>query len=148
MNASFAPHPFGPGSLAAFLPALLLLRVVDSGAALKWLIPELAVAFYLFASTPILADAKWAWHFCVFMFTATLLGNSAYFAYVWPFGIEHQGEFHTWLVLGANIACAACVGVALALTGWRRTGRNVALCNAALFCWIEWAAFPWLGETF
>jgi len=148
-SAALAPHPLAPGSLATILPALLL-SAIDGGRSdpLRIVIPELAVGVYLLASVPLLVGAQLSWHWCVTLFSATVLASVAFFAYFWAGGLQFQGKFHTYFVFALNVVCAWLLGRGLFRTRGQPANRNVALCQVALFCWLDYAAFPWLGEMF
>jgi len=149
LSSAFAPHPLAPGSLAAIVPALLL-SALDGGASdqLRIVIPELAVVLYLLASVPLLVGAEFSWHWCAALFSAIVLASAGFFACFWSSGLEFQGKSHTFFVLALNALCASLVGWGLLRTRGQPASRNLVLCHVALFCWLDYAAFPWLGEMF
>ena len=62
------------------------------------------------------------------------------------YGVEYQSVGYVVGVAVVNIACWALLGV-LALLARRRPsfGHNLGF-HAALFAWLAWCAFPYLGE--
>jgi hypothetical protein len=64
----------------------------------------------------------------------------------WDYGIRYQGRPHTLTMVGLNVS-AAVLNWVLIVIGWRAPsfGRSVAF-HTALFGWLAWCAFPYLGE--
>jgi hypothetical protein len=81
------------------------------------------------------------------MAPATLLGNVAYVVYVWPFGIKYQREFHTSFVFSMN-ARVRRSRLRAHVDSHAENGAERRALQCPFVFWIEWAAFPWLGETF
>ena len=149
LSSAFAPHPLAPGSLAAILPALLASTIDGARGGQSWIVvPEVAVLIYLFASIPLLVGSTWAWDWSVVVFALALLSDAAYFANLWSLGVQYQGRTHTYSVFALNVVGASLVGLGLFRARGQRSSRSVVLCHVALFCWIEYACFPWLGEMF
>ena len=69
-----------------------------------------------------------------------------YFARSWRDGTEYEGLQYTLAVFTLNVVCIIMLW-AILYRSWRRAsfGSNL-LFHAALFAWLAWCAFPYLGE--
>src|SRR4030095_3869249 len=118
----------------------------DSFASGPYLLPAVAAGLYLLGSVPLLLGRSWTWRFLAFFFALLLFGNVVFFVFTWNQGVEFQGAAYTWIVLSLHVLCAVLAGAAL-FVAWRRaTHASLVSVHIALFCWLSWVAFPWLGE--
>jgi len=69
-----------------------------------------------------------------------------YFVRSWRDGTQYQGGEYTIAILIVNILCIVFLW-AILYRSWRLAsfGANL-LFHAALFAWLAWCAFPYLGE--
>ncbi len=71
----------------------------------------------------------------------------AWFVYGWRLGLEYEGAQYTHAVAYVNLMWVVPLG---ALASFERRGtpsfaKNLAL-HCAIFVWLAWYAFPYLGE--
>jgi hypothetical protein len=140
-----APSPFAPSSLLAVLPAMLLAGAIGDRA-IVYLVPAVGASFYLVASIPLIIGKAWAWGVSAGLFAVLGLANAAYLILAWSAGVQFQGTAYTTLVVVLNVLAGALVGAALARARHRPTLPALLLAHVALFCWLNWIGFPWLGE--
>jgi hypothetical protein len=78
------------------------------------------------------------------IFAVTL--SAAWLLYGYRYGVEYQSTGYVAGVATINLACWALLGV-LAVVARRRPSffHNLGF-HAALFAWLAWYAFPYLGE--
>jgi hypothetical protein len=63
-----------------------------------------------------------------------------------PYGVKYQSVGYVVGVAVINVTCWALLGVlALLARRYPRLGGNLGF-HAALFAWLAWCAFPYLGE--
>jgi hypothetical protein len=148
VSAFLAPHPFAPASLAVVLPSFLLAAALGDSCFTSgvYLLPLAAAIPYLLASIPLVLGCPWAWWVSALLFAALVAGNAVFFAVVWAQGVEYQGAAYTAVVFALNAFCAFLAGTALFAARRRATGASLAAVHVTLFCWLNWVAFPWLGE--
>jgi hypothetical protein len=81
------------------------------------------------------------------LYIALVVLSTAWFVSVWKDGVQFQGKQYTVAVCAFGAIWAAVLGVIL--WRYRRTNRSFAYNLAvhwALFAWLAWCAFPYLGE--
>jgi hypothetical protein len=72
--------------------------------------------------------------------------SAANFAFGFRFASEYHGAGYVVGVLVVNLCCWPLLGALAVRARWRPGfGRNLAF-HAALFAWLAWGAFPYLGE--
>jgi hypothetical protein len=72
--------------------------------------------------------------------------STVYFPFSWRYGNEYQGHKYTEIICAINVGCIAILwAVLLRASRLRSFGSNL-LFHAALFAWLAWYAFPYLGE--
>lgn len=140
--------PFAPAPLFCILPSFGLAFVVgdDTFSAARAIVPATAAILYLTLSFPLLLARRTGWLFAAATFVMVATVDAAFFAYAWSYGVRFQGKRYTEWVLLLNIVCAVAIGAALARIRTGRKKRDVVLCQIAIFFWLNWVAFPWLGE--
>jgi len=81
------------------------------------------------------------------LYAAVVVLSAAWFVAAWKDGVQFQGKQYTVAVCALDVVWAAVLGVIL--WRYRRTNRsfpyNLAV-HWALFAWLAWCAFPYLGE--
>jgi hypothetical protein len=78
--------------------------------------------------------------------TAIIL-SPIWFVIGWKWGLQYQGVRYTYVVCAGNIVWAVFLGVLFA--GFRNreaSFKTNLLLHWALFAWLAWYAFPYLGE--
>jgi divalent metal cation (Fe/Co/Zn/Cd) transporter len=82
----------------------------------------------------------------VVLAAASVVLSVAFFVYAWIDGMTHQGPVQTIAMAGYNL-------VSIVVVFWLfrhnraspSSGSNLAF-HTALFLWLAYCAFPWLGE--
>jgi hypothetical protein len=67
-----------------------------------------------------------------------------WFFAAWRYGVEYQGWWHTYLMVGFNVVWIALIGF-LCRRRDVSFARNL-LFHWMLFAWLGWYAFPYLGD--
>jgi hypothetical protein len=70
----------------------------------------------------------------------------AYFVSSWANGIEYQGRTYTIVICVANFLWLAALWVILYRSARLSSFRASLFFHSALFAWLAWYAFPYLGE--
>lgn len=136
--------PYGyllyPLPLVVAVPAMLL---PGASTLLAGLIPALlfwAWSFHLFRGATRL-PVKSAFLFWVLV-ALTLL----YFAFSWSYGVVWQGYLHVFVVVGFNLVSIYILWRFLRNAKIQTSFRHNLIFHWALFAWLGWLAFPYLGE--
>jgi hypothetical protein len=139
---SNVPTVLCPFPLLISLPAMLL------GGLNSWKVVIIPPTLVFFLWQPGLFDGQAKipkrsyWLFAV----AAVL-NVVYFISSWKWGLEYQGVKFTHSVCIINIVWVVFLGLALAMNRRRTPSYGVNLfLHWALFAWLAWYAFPYLGE--
>jgi hypothetical protein len=70
-----------------------------------------------------------------------------WFALSWTWGLHYQGARYTYTVCAGNVVWASLlVGLFVGFRNREASFRTNLLLNWALFAWLAWYAFPFLGE--
>jgi hypothetical protein len=78
--------------------------------------------------------------------TAIIL-SSIWFVVSWKWGLQYQGVRYTYIVCGGNIVWAVfLVGLFAGFRNREVSFKTNLLLHWALFAWLAWYAFPFLGE--
>ena len=72
--------------------------------------------------------------------------SMAYFVGSWANGIEYQGRTYTIVICGANFLWIAALWAILYCSARLSSFRANLFFHSALFAWLAWCAFPYLGE--
>ncbi|WP_444919621.1 hypothetical protein ACJJID_11540 [Microbulbifer sp. CnH-101-G] len=64
----------------------------------------------------------------------------------YTYGIQYQGQTHTFLMYAYNIIYIGLLALVLKLNKTDASFNNSLGFNLVLFSWLGWVAFPWLGE--
>ena len=64
----------------------------------------------------------------------------------YKYGLQYQGQAHTFLMYGYNIAIIGLLTFILKRNMSAPNIINGLGFNIVLFSWLGWVAFPWLGE--
>jgi hypothetical protein len=78
---------------------------------------------------------------------ALILLNALWFAFGWKLGVQYEGESYTRFVCLANVAWSSLLCIAFA-RAWKNgsTFLTNLILHWAVFAWLSWYAFPYLGE--
>jgi hypothetical protein len=82
-----------------------------------------------------------------FLFVTTILLSIIWFVGGWKYGLEYRGSSFTYSVCVVNALWIALLCL-LFIRSWKRNSSfpsSLAL-HWALFVWLAWYAFPYLGE--
>lgn len=139
-------NPLAPASLLIVLPSFLLAEWLGDeriGWGIVMLLPAasyLAFSRQLFGGCARIPRRAWV------LLGLLVLGSGAWFVASWPYGIRYQGTRFTLSVLGLNLVAALLTSaVGLANRSSPRWASSFAF-HTALFGWLAWLSFPWLGE--
>lgn len=69
-----------------------------------------------------------------------------YFAVSWSYGVSYQGPLHTTVVAVANGLLLVFCGKLICASREAPTLALRTTFHGALFVWLAWCSFPWLGE--
>lgn len=64
----------------------------------------------------------------------------------WNYGMRYQGRWHVHGLVSITGMWAVLLLVLAVAARWRSSARLGLLFHLALFTWLAWYAFPWLGE--
>jgi hypothetical protein len=80
------------------------------------------------------------------IFVCAVVLSALWLVFGWGYGIQYQGSGYVAGVTIISVFCWMPLSF-LALRAWRcpSAGRNLAF-HVALFSWLAWYAFPYLGE--
>jgi hypothetical protein len=113
-------------------------------------------AAYLAAFVPALLFWAWSVHLfrgemnlplrSVLFFWALVALTLVYFIGSWDFGVRHQGFVHVLGVAVLNVLALYVLWRLLKTARSKPTFRHDLSFHWALFAWLAWLAFPFLGE--
>lgn len=102
-------------------------------------------SFYLW-SRPVLRGCPTIPARSVVLLIAAILLSAAYMLVGYHFGVKHQGFGYVVGVVIANCVCwMALIAVAITVLWHPGFARNLGF-HFALFAWLAWCAFPYMGE--
>lgn len=138
------PVPFRPMPLVTVMPAFVL---ASPPSHLPYWLAIFVPAALFFAWNPGLFRGKdqlpkRSW---VLLTILTVL-SIAYFVSSWANGIEYQGRTYTIVICVANFLWLAALWAILYRSARLSSFRASLLFHSALFAWLAWYAFPYLGE--
>jgi hypothetical protein len=70
----------------------------------------------------------------------------AYFVGSWSYGNQYQGHQFTVAICAVNIVCLVILWAILYRSARLSSFKANLFFHAALFAWLAWCAFPYLGE--
>jgi hypothetical protein len=101
----------------------------------------------------------WAWSVQLFrgepnlplrsalLFWALVALSAVYFVAMWEFGLQSQGNVHVVSVAAFNVAALVALWWLLTNARSKPLFRRSLGFHLALFAWLAWFAFPFLGES-
>jgi|GraSoi2013_100cm_1033763.scaffolds.fasta_scaffold54445_2 hypothetical protein len=134
---------YGPTVLSP-LPALTVLSAMAGLAYGAVAVPSLL--FFVWNPGLFRGDAKVPKRSYWLLGTAIIL-SSIWFVVSWKWGLQYQGVRYTYIVCGGNIVWAVfLVGLFAGFRNREVSFKTNLLLHWALFAWLAWYAFPFLGE--
>jgi hypothetical protein len=139
------PRIYAPLNLMVVMPAFLIANLIEC----DYMYVAVAVVPFLFClwcypillrRNPMLPTRS------IILAVMTLFLSALTLVFGARYGVQYQSRTYVVGVVVINIVCWILLGV-LAYIARRRPslGRNLAF-HAALFAWLAWCAFPYLGE--
>ena len=112
----------------------------------SWMTAVFPAFLYLLATLPPSWRSRHVPRLSIGIFILASLGTFLYFTLLWRAGVTHQGVRHTALLMIMNLVAVA--GLASLLRAQSHRPRYVFhfLYQTALFLWLAWFSFPYLGE--
>jgi hypothetical protein len=149
--ASGSPSLLSPLSLVVAIPALLAFEALPGSGPLRdaaklVLASALLPTLFIIWSAPALRRGPRIPLRSTVLFVVLAALSGTWFVVLWDFGFRYQGRIHTVGVLVVSVVLLGLVG-----TVWLRARRapsiNLSVSfHTALFAWLAWGGFPWLGE--
>ena len=137
--------PLTPASLIIVLPAFTVAATVGESAV--WvLIPLLPALAFIAFSNHLLRGSSSIPFASRALFAALVAGSGVWFSIAWSSGVQYQGVSYVVTCLAANVIAAAIVGALLLLHHQKPTWLRAYAFHTAMFLWLGWLSFPWLGE--
>lgn len=132
------PQIYAPLNLLVMLPAFMSSSYVVAVAAMP--------VFFCLWCWPVLRGRSTLPIRSIVLLILGILQSAASLIFGFRYGIQYQSVGYVVGVAVINVICWALLG-SLALLARRRPsfGYNLAF-HAALFAWLAWCAFPYLGE--
>jgi hypothetical protein len=146
--ASGMPAKTSPFALAVVIPAFIAADITRG---------SMPLLIYFLAATPVVgAFLIWSFHLLrgsstlplrsvvLFVLLAVLCIVDLYGS--WPYGLKYQGREQTIFVILVNMLFVVALLVLLVAARRTKGFRYNFAFHAALFAWLAWCAFPYLGE--
>ncbi len=139
------PQIYAPLNVLVMIPAFLFAPVM-SGAHYTAATAVMPIVFCLW-SWRVLRGSATVPRRSLTLLVATVALSAAWLSFGRTYGVQYRGAGYVTTVTVVNALCWVALGV-LAFRAKRTPGypRNLAF-HAALFTWLAWYAFPWLGEV-
>lgn len=104
-----------------------------------------AAMFWMWPGGPGRSRANIPWHFALFVF---LIGglNFWYLLESWDYGLEYQGLEYTRDISRLSILSWQVLGVLYGIWLRKKTYYRALAFFLYFFLWLNWYAFPYLGE--
>lgn len=137
------PQIYAPLNLLALIPAIMSSGLFgDSYLLAVAVVP----AFFCLWCRPVLRGRTTLPARSIVLFILAVLLSAASLIFGARYGIEYQSAGYVAGVAIINLICWALLGL-LAILACRRPsfGHNLGF-HTALFAWLAWCAFPYLGE--
>jgi hypothetical protein len=137
------PQVYAPLNLLVVIPALLSASVFEGSYMLAVAVVPL---FFCLWCWPVLRGRTTLPTRSIVLLILAVVLSAALLVFGSRYGIEYQSVAYVVGVAVINVVCWTLLGV-LALLARRRPsfGHNLGF-HAALFAWLAWGAFPYLGE--
>jgi hypothetical protein len=74
-------------------------------------------------------------------------GTIAFVRQGWSYGVRYQGQVHAATVVAYQGAAMGALGLLFAFNRRAPSVRSNLRFHVALFSWLAFCAFPWMGET-
>ena len=149
--ASGSPSLLSPLSLVVAIPAMFAFDAFPGSGPLRdvatlGLVSAVFPALFLIWSVPAFRKEPSVPPRSTVLLVLLAALSGAWFVLSWDYGLRYEGRRHTVGVLVISAFLLSLVG---GLWLWARrvpSIRSSALFHTALFAWLAWGAFPWLGE--
>lgn len=137
------PQIYAPFNLLVVLPAFLSSGLFEGGYIIAVAVVPL---FFCLWCWPVLHGRTTLPTRSIVLLILAVVLSAASLIFGFRYGVEYQSVSYVVGVAVINVVCWALLG-ALALLARRRPsfGHNLGF-HAALFAWLAWCAFPYLGE--
>ena len=140
------PQWFAPFAMPVLIPMLLLYgHLSNSFVVLAFTAPVPLVTLYLGWSFR-LGKTNEISRISAWFATLCLILSLAMICLTITQGLDYRSRSHMLLMLGYNLLSLVVLGLIFIINRRRPSKRSTQLFHIALFTWLGWAGFPYLGE--
>ena len=145
-NVSAAPTAWFPMNAVVFVPGLLVVGALGTTGATIVAVAVVPTLFCIWYVPLLLQGSPSTPLRSVILLLSAIALSAMWLVFGYTYGIQYQGWAYVTTVSTTSIGCWGTVG-ALAYCARRHpTLRRSLLFHGALFVWLAWYAFPYLGE--
>lgn len=146
INANY-PKIYSPYSFTVIVPVLALHEIFRDGRILSYTLGTLIIPLlFLLWSFPLLHGQEQIPNRTKYCAVLLVLLSMIMLIVSWPYGIQYQGLAHTIAIYVMNVISWTVLILLYRSNKAHSSYASNYIFHWALFAWLAWVAFPWLGE--